>query len=101
MSGPADLLLFAHLLARTDDNLEVEHLALLLAEPEHPGLDIQAYLNKLNVMGELARIKLKGCRGSAPADRIVPILRLLFGELGYRGVRQRRRLGARARSGLR
>jgi regulator of sirC expression with transglutaminase-like and TPR domain len=85
MSGPADLLLFAHLLARTDDKLEVEHLALLLAEPEHPGLDIQVYLNKLNVMGELARIKLKSCRGSAPADRIVPILRLLFGELGYRG----------------
>jgi regulator of sirC expression with transglutaminase-like and TPR domain len=85
MSGPADLLLFAHLLARTDDKLEVEHLALLLAEPEHPGLNIQSYLNKLNVMGELARIKLKACRGAAPADRIVPILRLLFGELGYRG----------------
>jgi regulator of sirC expression with transglutaminase-like and TPR domain len=85
MSGPADLLLFAHLLARTEDKLEVEHLALLLAEPEHPGLDIQAYLNKLSVMGELARIKLKSCRGSASADRIVPILRLLYGELGYRG----------------
>jgi Uncharacterized conserved protein len=87
MSGPADLLLFAHLLARTEDKLEVEQLALLLAEPEHPGLDIQAYLNKLNVMGELARIKLKACQhcGPAPADRMVPILRLLFGELGYRG----------------
>jgi regulator of sirC expression with transglutaminase-like and TPR domain len=85
MSGPADLLLFAHLLARTEDKLEVEHLALLLAEPEHPGLNIQSYLNKLSVMGELARIKLKSCRGSASADRIVPILRLLYGELGYRG----------------
>jgi len=85
MSGPADLLLFAHLLGRTSDKLEVEHLALLLAEPDHPGLDVQSYLNKLNVMGELARIKLKSCRGSAPADRIVPILRLLYGELGFRG----------------
>ena len=85
MGGPADLLLFAHLLGRTTDKLEVEHLALLLAEPEHPGLDVQAYINKLNVMGELARIKLKTCRGSAPADRIVPILRLLYGELGFRG----------------
>jgi regulator of sirC expression with transglutaminase-like and TPR domain len=85
MSGPADLLLFAHLLGRTNDKLEVEHLALLLAEPEHPGLDVQAYLNKLNVMGELARIKLKSYRGSAPADRMVPVLRLLYGELGYRG----------------
>ena len=85
MSGPADLLLFAHLLGRANDKLELEHLALLLAEPEHPGLDVQGYLNKLNVMGELARIKLKGCRGQAPADRIVPILRLLYGELGFRG----------------
>jgi regulator of sirC expression with transglutaminase-like and TPR domain len=85
MGGPADLLLFAHLLGRTTDKLEVEHLALLLAEPEHPGLDVQAYINKLNVMGELARIKLKTCRGSAPADRIVPVLRLLYGELGFRG----------------
>jgi regulator of sirC expression with transglutaminase-like and TPR domain len=87
MSGPADLLLFAHLLAKADDKLEVEHLALLLAEPEHPGLDIQGYLKKLNVMGELARIKLKATPscGSAPADRIVPILRLLYTELGFRG----------------
>jgi regulator of sirC expression with transglutaminase-like and TPR domain len=87
MSGPADLLLFAHLLAKADDKLEVEHLALLLAEPEHPGLDIQGYLKKLNVMGELARIKLKASAncGPAPADRIVPVLRLLYGELGFRG----------------
>lgn len=85
MSGPADLLLFGHLLGRTNDKLEIEQLALLLAEPEHPGLDVQAYLNKLNVMGELARIKLKTCRDQAPADRIVPILRLLYGELGFRG----------------
>lgn len=85
MSGPADLLLFGHLLGRTNDKLEIEHLALLLAEPEHPGLDVQTYLNKLNVMGELARIKLKTCRDQAPADRIVPILRLLYGELGFRG----------------
>lgn len=85
MSGPADLLLFAHLLGRANDRLEPEHLALLLAEPEHPGLDVPGYLNKLNVMGELARIKLKGCRGLAPAERIVPILRLLYGELGFRG----------------
>jgi regulator of sirC expression with transglutaminase-like and TPR domain len=85
MSGPADLLLFAHLLGRTNDRLELEHLALLLAEPEHPGLDVQGYLNKLNVMGELARIKLKSCRGQAPADRILPILRLLYEELGFHG----------------
>src|SRR5512147_726555 len=87
MSGPADLLLFAHLLGRANDRLELEHLALLLAEPEHPGLDIQGYLKKLNVMGELARIKLKATPscGPAPADRIAPILRLLYTELGFRG----------------
>jgi len=85
MSNPADLLLFAHLLNRSNDRLDVEHLALLLAESEYPAIDIQGYLNKLNVMGELARIKLKSHRGQAPADRIVPILHLLYDELGFRG----------------
>jgi len=85
MSGPSDLLLFAHLVGRSHDKLEPEHLGLLLAESERPGLDVQAYLNKLNVMGELARIKLKGYRGQAPAERIAPILRLLYEELGFRG----------------
>ena len=87
MTGQADLLLFAHLMSRAEDKLDVEYLALLLAEPEHPGLDIQSYIDKLNVMGELARIKLRffpQC-GPAPADRITPILRLLYGELGFRG----------------
>jgi len=87
MSGRADLLLFEHLLTRAEDKLDLEHLSLLMAEPEHPGLDISSYLDKLNVMGELARIKLRFCSscGPAPAERMMPILRLLYGQLGFRG----------------
>jgi regulator of sirC expression with transglutaminase-like and TPR domain len=87
MSGPADLLLFAHLLRRPETELELESTALLLCEPEYPGLDIAGFLAKLDVLGELARMRLDyqtRC-GSAPADRIQPILRLLYGELGFRG----------------
>jgi regulator of sirC expression with transglutaminase-like and TPR domain len=87
MSGPADLLLFAHLLRRPDSELELESTALLLCEPEYPGLDIAGFLAKLDVLGELARMRLQfhGRCGPAPADRIQPILRLLYGELGFRG----------------
>jgi len=82
-----DLLLFAHLLRQRDRDLDLESTALLLCEPEYPGLDIPAFLAKLDVMGELARLRLDADRrcGPAPADRIHPILRLLYGELGFRG----------------
>jgi regulator of sirC expression with transglutaminase-like and TPR domain len=87
MSGPTDLLMFAHLLRQPDQALDLESTSLLLCEPEYPGLDIPGFVAKLDVMGELARIRLDFDRrcGPAPADRVLPILRLLFGELGFRG----------------
>ena len=87
MSGPTDLLLFAHLLRQPDHELDLESTALLLCEPDYPGLDIPGFIAKLDVMGELARIRLEADRhcGPAPADRVLPILRLLYGELGFRG----------------
>jgi len=87
MSRPTDLLLFAHLLRQRDRELDLESTALVLCEPEYPGLDIPAFLAKLDVMGELARIRLEAERhcGPAPADRMLPILRLLYSELGFHG----------------
>jgi regulator of sirC expression with transglutaminase-like and TPR domain len=87
MSRPTDLLLFAHLLRQHDHDLDLESTALLLCEPEYSGLDIPGFLAKLDVMGELARLRLDSDRrcGPAPADRMQPILRLLYGELGFRG----------------
>ena len=87
MSGPTDLLLFAHLLRRSDHELDLESTALLLCEPEYPGLDIPGFLAKLEVMGELARIRLEASRrcGTSAADRVLPILRLLYSELSFRG----------------
>ena len=87
MSGPTDLLLFAHLLRRSDHELDLESTALLLCEPEYPGLDIPRFLAKLEVMGELARIRLEASRrcGTSAADRVLPILRLLYSELSFRG----------------
>ena len=82
-----DLLMFAHLLRHPDHDLDLERTALLLCEPEYPGLDIPGFIAKLDVMGELARIRLDADRhcGPAAADRVLPILRLLYGELGFQG----------------
>ena len=51
MSGPTDLLMFAHLLRQPDHELDLESTALLLSEPEYPGLDIPGFIAKLDVMG--------------------------------------------------
>ena len=87
MGGSVDLLLFQHLLARPDTELGVEHLSLLLCELDGPGVNVGAYLQKLDVLGELARIRLRFAQrcGSTPADRVMPILRLLYSELGFHG----------------
>jgi regulator of sirC expression with transglutaminase-like and TPR domain len=87
MGSRVELLMFEHLLARPDADLCIEHLALVLCELDRPSVNIMSYLDKLDVLGELARIRLRfsGRVGSAPADRISPVLRLLYGELGFHG----------------
>jgi regulator of sirC expression with transglutaminase-like and TPR domain len=87
MGSSVELLMFEHLLARPDADLNIEHLALVLCELDRPNVNILSYLDKLDVLGELARIRLRfsGRIGSAPADRIGPVLRLLYGELGFHG----------------
>jgi regulator of sirC expression with transglutaminase-like and TPR domain len=91
MSGPPDLVLFAHLAGKPDSELDIERAALLVAETEYPGLDVAAYVNKLDRLGQLARQRLKslGQDPAAPgfvhAEAMNAILRLLYQELGFRG----------------
>lgn len=91
MSEPVDLVLFAHLLRKPDSELDLERASLLIAEAEYPGLDVAAYVAKLDGLGQLARqrlrdAKVEGGRGrNAPAECLIPILELLYTELGFRG----------------
>lgn len=83
----ADLLLFQHLVRKGECERGVETAALLVAEGEYPGLDVARYLGKLDYLGRRARKSIAEARaveGDA-VPRIVPVLRLLYQDRGYRG----------------
>jgi regulator of sirC expression with transglutaminase-like and TPR domain len=90
-SEPVHLVLFAHLLGKPDSELTLERGALLIAEAEYPGLDVSAYVSKMDRLGQLARQRLRalgltpGRADTSPAERMAPILDLLYRELGFRG----------------
>jgi regulator of sirC expression with transglutaminase-like and TPR domain len=73
-----DLALFAHVVARPDAELDLAQAALLIAEPEYPGLDVAGYLDKLDGLADQARRVL-------PAPSLPGLARVLHGELGFHG----------------
>lgn len=84
MREEAELLLFQHLLSKTDWDLGLETAALVVAEAEYPGLNLGKYSGKLDRMGRRAR-KLATesvLEGTLP---IVAVLRMLYEEMGFRG----------------
>jgi regulator of sirC expression with transglutaminase-like and TPR domain len=91
VSEPWDILLFAHLVRRPDADIDLERAALLIAEAEYAALDVSSYVAKLDALGQLARQRLRsigrvaGSAGVAPADSLLPLLDLMYRELGFRG----------------
>lgn len=67
---------FAHVVARPDDEIDLAAAALLIAEREYPGLDVSAYLARLD---DLAR------RARARGGDVAALCAVLFGELELRG----------------
>src|SRR5579862_3236548 len=84
MSNRAELALFAHFARRPEAELDLARAALLIAEPEYPGLDLEKYSSALDRLGEDARARLDrpGPRGEMPLQRVTAFL---HGELGYSG----------------
>lgn len=76
-----DLDLFRHVVLRPESELDLVHAALVIAEPEYPGLDITAYVALVDRIGEAAR------RAVADLNEppITPILAMLYERLGFRG----------------
>jgi regulator of sirC expression with transglutaminase-like and TPR domain len=94
MSADASLRLFAHHAARPEADLDLPRAALLLAEAEYPGLDVAAYLERLDELARLTRARLLGAR-DARGDReggvdprVAQLLQFLYGELGFGGDRE-------------
>jgi regulator of sirC expression with transglutaminase-like and TPR domain len=80
----AGLTLFAHVANRSDDDIELDVAALLIAEWEHEGLDVSRYTALLDDFGE--RVKRSWQERQEPTfAEIRAVNRVLFQELGFRG----------------
>jgi regulator of sirC expression with transglutaminase-like and TPR domain len=79
----ADLSLFAHLVARPDAEIDLAKVALVIAEPEYPGLDIPHYIAELDRLAARARARLHDLGQGIEAAQA--LLELLYQEHGFRG----------------
>jgi regulator of sirC expression with transglutaminase-like and TPR domain len=79
-----DLALFAHVATRAEWEIDLAQSALVIAEPDYPGLDIPRYLDQLDDIGTLICQRLDEPRppGESP---LVRAARVLHQELGFRG----------------
>ncbi|MFY9557716.1 MAG: tetratricopeptide repeat protein [Blastocatellia bacterium] len=77
---------FAELVSRDGDQINLAQAALLIAAEEYPRLDVDAYLEKLDVFGDLARERAADARD--PFDVISALNSTLFERLGFRGNRE-------------
>ncbi|HEY0712454.1 MAG TPA: transglutaminase-like domain-containing protein [Polyangia bacterium] len=89
MSGSEDLVLFTHLLRKPDKELDLERAALLIAEDEHPELDIARCVAMLDELGEKVRVRIvrSGFRpGRVPTSiALTAVLTVLYKEERFCG----------------
>ena len=74
---------FAEIAASADDTINLAEGALVIASEEYPGLDIGAYLVRLDEMGATLKRRLRA--DISPADTIVALNRFVFEENGFTG----------------
>jgi regulator of sirC expression with transglutaminase-like and TPR domain len=78
----AEISLFSHLVTRSESDLDLARAALLIAEPEYPGLDVGNYVEQLDRIGTVAAARIAASPQSAP---LAVVIRYLYEELGFRG----------------
>lgn len=84
----AELTLFAHVADRPAAEIDLAQASLLIAEDEYPGLDVAAYIDRLDALGQTARARL--LEDDKPGDRrtqarLERLLGFIYGELGFHG----------------
>lgn len=77
--------LFAEMVSRNDEDINLAEAALLYAKEEYPDLDIEKYLRKINLIAEEINKNLS--RGNDPNYLIGEINTYLFAVAGFRGNR--------------
>ena len=84
---PADLrphlALFSHIACRPEDELDLGQAALVIAEPEYDGLDVAAYLRRLDRLAERAQPRV--ARIPDPGAQALALINYLHVEEGFCG----------------
>lgn len=84
--SPVDLTLFAHVVSAPEPDLDLALAALLVAAPEHPGLDTSAELARLDALASRTREALGRLgEGAENGDKAREVIAFLFGPAGFRG----------------
>jgi len=71
------------IVAGPEEEIDLAEAALLIAAHEYPGLDVFAYLRRLQDLGTELKRRLRG--DISPADSVLALNRYLFEELGFGG----------------
>jgi regulator of sirC expression with transglutaminase-like and TPR domain len=74
---------FAEMVARRENDLELDRAALLIAAEEYPRLEVESCLDQLDSFAEMARARIAAA--DDPLARIMRLGHLLFDELEFRG----------------
>jgi regulator of sirC expression with transglutaminase-like and TPR domain len=85
MTARADLTLFAHIVSKPEEEIDLAQAALLIAAPEYPSLDIARYMGRLDELGAQARRRAAAAARHPEIAPIQPVLELLYGEHGFHG----------------
>ena len=78
----AEISLFSHLVTRPESELDLARAALLIAEPEYPGLDVAGYVEHLDRLGATAAMRVRSAPRRPPLDTVI---RYLYEEIGFHG----------------
>ena len=71
------------IVAGPEEDIGLAEAALVIAAHEYPGLDVNAYLARIDAMAETLRSRMR--RDISPTDTLVALNRYLFEELGFSG----------------
>lgn len=89
MVSRVDLTLFAHVVARPDEQIDLAQAALLIAETESKSLDASRYIRLLDSLGEQAASEIDRAGEGAGEDfvsrRVERLLRWMFEDVGFHG----------------
>ena len=79
--GPADR--WKEIVAAPEDEIDLAEAALIVAAHEYPGLDVGAYLARLDGLAATLKRRLRGDIG--PTERLMALNHYLFDEVGFAG----------------